>query len=165
MTSKLKEINDEFHESKIAFEKLLKLINDVSVENYIIDYYKKKYNTITTTGNIYNELKNITDGAPDIIKALLNWEQSSYNTNIKSKLNANFEAITYFDNLIKDNKDLLNTTSDNTNKLLNNDLKNKNAKDELIYSIRSKYNMILSILLLILIIVSYLFYFKKLSSI
>jgi hypothetical protein len=99
----------------------------------------------------------------ELIYNILAWDKPSpYKLAIDEILKKNTNVIEKFNKLINNNKDLLNLTSDNTDKLLNNDLKNINAKDELIYSIKSKYNSIISILLLIFIIVSYLYYFKKL---
>ena len=154
---------------------IIKSILTDQIKSDIIAIYTKRYLILNATDGEKSDIfaqttetfnpSNTNSKLPqnELIYNILAWDKPSpYKHTIDEFLRKNTNVIEKFNKLINNNKDLLNLTSDNTDKLLNNDLKNINAKDELIYSIKSKYNSIISILLLIFIIVSYLYYFKKL---
>ena len=175
------EVDNEIKQTIKAIDTTISILTS-TIKRNIIDIYTDRYlifynksNTNNTNNGITDKLfekttltfnpSNISSGYTpnELIYNILTWDKPShYKDSIDEILKKNTNVIEKFNKLINDNKDLLNLTSDNTDKLLNNDLKNINAKDELIYSIKSKYNSIISILLLIFIIVSYLYYFKKL---
>lgn len=150
---------------KKQLKSIKKTFNDNSVTSKLVDYYiDNKYIDINKDNFISNVLESMNNynNEGTAFDLLFNFKNSKLNKNIYKEISTFNNIVIDLDVIIKKYQKRLNEDSKySKNKLINNTRITYNSQNKLLYFIRYKYNIIFSLLVIIILLAAYIIYSDK----
>ena len=150
---------------KKQLKSIKKTFNDNSVTSKLVDYYiDNKYIDINKDNFISNVLESMNNynNEGTAFDLLFNFKNSKLNKNIYKEISTFNNIVIDLDVIIKKYQKRLNEDSKySKNKLINNTRITYNSQNKLLYFIRYKYNIIFSLLVIIILLATYIIYSDK----